>query len=66
LWFYKDPDVLGKNEDNFTLEINGELINLTQTTSYYLENIDFISSLHIGTGLVLECTYYLNTITYKE
>lgn len=65
LQFYKNPDIpqaFEWDENNFKIEINGTIIDLKETRSYLLNNIDYIISLNIGPGLILECGYYLNFI----
>jgi hypothetical protein len=65
LQFYKNPDIpqaFEWDENNFKIEINGTIIDLKETRSYLLNNIDYIVSLNIGPGLILECGYYLNFI----
>ena len=67
LSFHKDPEAIDRSDETkFAIELNGEIIKLDKIRSYYLENIDFVSSLHIGVGVILECAYYVNNITYKE
>jgi hypothetical protein len=52
-------------EDNFKIEINGTIIDLKDTRSYLLKNIDYITSLKINPGIILECGYYINHIKKK-
>jgi hypothetical protein len=48
------------------IKINNSSIDLNLIGSYQLNNIDYITSLEIDPGVVLECGYYLNYINMKE
>lgn len=58
LQFYKNPN----QTSDYTIRINNIDINIENTNDYQLRNIDYITSLTIGKGVVLECGYYLNEI----
>ena len=64
LHFYKNPEFLEQNK--FMIKINNSSIDLNLIGSYQLNNIDYITSLEIDPGVVLECGYYLNYINMKE
>lgn len=69
LSFYKNPDVaypFNWDSQNFKITINGTVIDLNDTRSYQLTNLDYITDLRIGPGIILECGYYLNHIKFKE
>jgi hypothetical protein len=45
--------------------INNTEIDLAQTKEYQLRNFD-ITSLKVGLGIIVECGYYAQTITYTS
>ena len=53
------------DKNNFKIEINGTIIDLKDTRSYQLTDIDYVTSLNIEPGIILECGYYLNHIEFK-
>lgn len=55
LQFYKNI----KKTKDFVIHINGNEIDITDTRDYLLKNIDYIDSLTLGEGVILECGYYL-------
>ena len=68
LQFYKNPDIekaMEWDKNNFKIEINGTIIDLKDTRSYQLTDIDYVTSLNIEPGIILECGYYLNHIEFK-
>lgn len=68
LQFYKNadiPEAMDFDKDNYKIEINGTIIDLKDTRSYLLKNIDYITSLKINPGIILECGYYINHIKKK-
>lgn len=60
LQFYKNPDL--NQPKDYYIKLNGTPINIENTGDYLLRNVDYVNSLTIGAGVVLECGYYLNEI----
>lgn len=57
-----DLSIVKKPPEYHKLIVNGETIDLDYIKSYSLSNVDYIRTLEIGTEVVLQCGYYLNTI----